>query len=263
MTEDEKRLLEQELKKAGSIPALLEAMARGESEDFGQLRKEVEEGPYHPSGDDLYNYVLGWLEQEHSLRVLDHVVLCGRCLEEVMKIQQIEEALTKDALERADKLSWTERVRNFISSLSFPVSIYVPALEPVRRSAHDDEKRSYTTGEEYLLILEAPADGYIAIFHGCEETGQVKLVFPLYSTHNVRVSADQDIAPIQGKVEGPAGKHFFKIFWTRVSLLDPGNVNLQDEQVRDAAVEDFFDALEYLSEGDWRLTTMEYEVVAE
>ena len=142
MTEDEKRWLEQEIKRFDSLPALLEAMARSESNDFRTLRQEVEDGLHHPSGEDLYNYVLGWLDQEHSLRVLDHVVLCGRCLEEVMKIQQIEEALTKDALERADKLPWIERVKGFIPSLSFPVSIWNKVSEKLR------QRRRSTTGPE-------------------------------------------------------------------------------------------------------------------
>jgi len=142
MTEDERRWLEQEIKRFNSLPALLEAMARSESNDFRTLRQEVEDGLHHPSGEDLYNYVLGWLDQENSLRVLDHVVLCGRCLEEVMKIQQIEEALTKDALERADKLPWIERVRDFVSSLSFPVSIWNKVSEKLR------QRRRSTTGPE-------------------------------------------------------------------------------------------------------------------
>ncbi len=133
MTEDERRWLEQEIKRFNSLPALLEAMSRSESNDFRTLRQGVEDGLHHPSGEDLYNYVLGWLDQEHSLRVLDHVVLCGRCLEEVMKIQQIEEALTKDALERADKRPWIERARDFIPSLSFPVSIWNKIREKLRQ----------------------------------------------------------------------------------------------------------------------------------
>src|SRR5208283_5340855 len=138
MTEDERRWLEQEIKRFNSLPALLEAMARSESNDFRTLRQEVEVGLHHPSGEDLYNYVLGWLDQEHSLRVLDHVVLCGRCLEDVMKIQQMEEALTKDTLERADKLPWVERVKDFVSSLSFPISIW-KKLRQRRRSTTGPE----------------------------------------------------------------------------------------------------------------------------
>src|SRR5271157_1065113 len=142
MTEDEKRWLEQEIKRFDSLPTLLEAMAWSESNDFRTHRQEVEDGLHHPSGEDLYNYVLAWLDQEHSLQVLDHVVLCGRCLEEVMKIQQIEEAVTKDALERADKLPWIERVRGFVSSLSFPVPIWNKVSEMLR------QRRGSTTGPE-------------------------------------------------------------------------------------------------------------------
>ncbi len=59
-----------------------------------------------------------------------------------MKIQQIEESLTKDALERADKLPWIERVKDFISSLSFPVSIWNKVSEKLR------QRRRSTTGPE-------------------------------------------------------------------------------------------------------------------
>ena len=146
----------------------------------------------------------------------------------------------------------------------FSLQVFVrPALDTRGGEATSPDNPSYRPGTDLFLSLEAPEDGYVAIFHVCEVTGEVKLVFPLEPTDNPKVTTGEQLAPIPGTVEGPAGKHFLKVFWTRVSLLDPRNVNLQDEQVRDAVVEDFFDALEDLSEGDWRSTTTEYEVVAE
>ena len=111
MTEDEKKILEEEFRKAGSLPALLEAMARSETKEFQQLRDQVEHGPHHPAGDELYNYVLGWLDRKESLLVMDHLVLCGRCLREVIRIRRLEEDLTEDALARADRVPLLESLK--------------------------------------------------------------------------------------------------------------------------------------------------------
>jgi len=263
MTEDEKRMLEEDFKKAGSVPALLEAMARSETKEFRDLRRQVEEGPDHPTGDELYDYVLGWLDKEESLLVMDHLLLCGTCLREVFKIRSIEEALTEDALARADRLPWWERVKSFISKLSFPVYVHAPALEPVRRTTTEPLERRYKPGTELVIYVEAPADGYVAIFHACEESQEVELVFPLDPTDNFRLDAGVNTYLIEGVVTEPIGMHSFVAFWTRVLLLDTSETDLQDKAVREEMVERFFDAIEDMDENDWRSTTTEYEVVVE
>lgn len=263
MTDEEKRLLKTELEKAGSIPALLKKMADSQSEEFRLLRRQTEEGPDHPSGEVLYDYVLGWMDRDFTARILDHLILCRKCLEEVIRIRNIEETLTTDTLNRADKVSLYSRITEFISNLSFPVSLEFPALEAERSTASDEESGSFAPGDELMVTLEAPADGYVAIFHGCEETGQVKLVFPLYATDNPRVSAGQEMPPIEQTVERPPGKHWFKVFWTRGKVFDPEALRPDDEAVLEEVVEGFLDAIESLPSEDWRCATEEYEVVAD
>jgi hypothetical protein len=261
MTEDEKRILKEEFKKAGSVPALLEAMAREETKEFRDLRDQVEQGPHHPTGDDLYNYALGWLDKKESLLIMDHLVLCGTCLREVIRIRKIEEALTEDALKRADRLPLLDRVKSFISQLSFPVSVYAPALEPVRGVETEPQERCYAPGTKLSISVYAPADGYVVIFHCCEETGEVKPVFPLLPEDNPKVSAVQHWVPVEGCVEGPQGRHFFKIFWTRMPLLDLTDLDLQDLEQSETAKSRFFEGLEGLDAADWQETTYEYSVV--
>lgn len=258
MTEDEKRMLQEEFTKAGSVPALLEAMAREETKEFRDLRDQIEQGPHHPTGDELYEYVLGWLEKKDSLLIMDHLVLCGRCLREVIKIRRLEEELTEDALARADRVPWLERVKSFISRFSFPVSI---ALEPVRGAEPVPQKSCYAPGTKIFISVDAPADGYVVIFHCCEETGEVKPVFPLFPEDNPKVSVGQHWVPVEGRVEGPHGEHFFKVFWTAKALLAWADINLQDKKQLEAAKSKFFEQLEGLGPEEWQEATYEYSVV--
>ncbi len=260
MTEDEKRILEEEFKKAGSVPALLEAMARSQTEEFRQLRNQVEQGSEHPTGDELYNYVLGWLSREESLSVMDHLVLCGKCLREVVHIRQLEEVLTEDALVRADKISWIDKVKSLVSKLSFPSNIHMPEPEFVRGGEPELLDSGYTPGTKLVISVEAPADGYIFIFHCCEETGEVKLVFPLFPEDDPKITAGQHRVTVEGRVEGPPGKHFFKIFWTAVSVIDFANIDFQNEEQLDAAKLEFFESINELNEAEWQATIHEYTV---
>lgn len=263
MTEDEKKILEEEFRKAGSVPALLETMARSETKEFQEMRQRVEQGPLHPTGEELYKYVLGWLDKEESLLVMDHLLLCSTCLREVLKIRSIEEDLTEDDLAEADKVPLLDRLKGLVSKLAFPVSIHTPALEAVRGAVPEPQEHRYRPGTELEISAEAPADGYITVFHGCEETGEVELVFPVEPDDNPRVSAGQEIPSITGKVEGPPGKHWFKAFWTKDLLLNPEQSDLRMESVREEAVEEFLDVLQDVPPGDWQMTTKTYEVVTE
>jgi hypothetical protein len=260
MTEDEKRLLQEEFTKAGSVPALLEAMASEETKEFQDLKDQVERGPHHPTGDELYEYVLGWLDRKESLLIMDHLVLCGRCLREVIKIRRLEEELTEDALARADKVPLLDRLKGLLSKLSFPVSIYEPAFGAVRGADQAPEEREYKSGTDLVLSVEAPADGYVTIFHGCEETGEVELVFPWKRKNNPKVSGGQRVEPIRGETEGPPGRHFFTLIWTRERPPDPRKFDLHNEEERKEAEKEFLDDLCKLNEEDWGTATLYYEV---
>ena len=263
MTEDEKKMLEEEFRKAGSVPALLEAMARSETMEFRDLRRQVEQGPDHPTGDELYDYVLGWLDKEESLLVMDHLLLCSTCLREVLKIRSIEEALTEDALARADRVPVFERIRRFFSKASLESSIYAPALAAVRGEGQEPQEHRYKPGTELAISAEAPGDGYVTVFYGCEETGKVELVFPLHSSDDPQVAEAQEKWSPLRTVQGPPGRHWFKVFWTRPLLIDRAAFPLAEPEEHEQVSADFFDALETLDEEDWAEETLEYTVLPE
>lgn len=235
-----------------SAPSFLEHIARSRSRAHVESTKQLENGPYHPSEELLRQYVLAELDKSDTEIVMEHLSLCGLCSRKALKISW--------ELNETEPL--IERVRAFVSSLSFPVSFF-PEAGFVRSGISMEEKRSYVSGTDMILSLEAPDDGYVVIFYGCEETGEVKLVFPREPADTPHRAAGEQLAPITGTVTGPPGKHFIKVFWTRISLLDPRDLNLRDEKVRATAVANFFEALEDLDENDWRSATTEYEVIAE
>ncbi len=262
MTEDERKILQEEFRKAGSVPALLEKIAQSESKEFRQLRHQVEQGPNHPTGDELYDYVLGWLDKKDMLLVMEHLLLCGKCLQEVMEIEQLEEDLTEDALARADILPWSERLKSFVSKLSFPVMIQTPALEAVRGFQREDTVEAVKQGDPLSLFVQGPADGHVAVFHYPHEGYEARLVFPCCASDQTRVIGGQKASIVEGEVEGPAGLQLFKIIWTKEQLIDPLQINWADSAVVDKAIQEFFDKLESLIPNEeWQEAVYPYQVV--
>lgn len=256
MNDTKRDSIRKALERAGSLEALLEEIVRSESDEFRKHQQEVERGTDHPSADLLREYAFGRVSREEDRRLTEHISLCGVCAHEVFKLQYSEEE-SKDTV-----IGWMVKLRNFVSSLSFPVAIYAPALEPVRGTMADQERR-YKPGTDLVLSIEGPDDGYVAVFHGCEETGKVELVFPVEPEDNPRVAAGQEMPPITGKVEGPSGKHWFKMFWTRQPQFDPPELDLATEYGRHLALEEFCDRVAQLSADDFRINVVEYDVVNE
>ncbi len=50
----------------------------------------------HPDGDQLYDYVLGWLEPGTEMAVRRHLAECAACMDEVLRIQAFEQAVDKE-----------------------------------------------------------------------------------------------------------------------------------------------------------------------
>jgi hypothetical protein len=234
-----------------STPSLWQLIARSRSKEVLERKRQVEEGPYHPTEELLREYVLDQLDESDAEIIMDHLSLCGPCAREALRLRW--------KLRDQTGSLW-DKVSNFISSLSFPVSIHAPALEAVRGASEDKERR-YTPGTELTISVEAPADGYVTVFHGCEETGESKLVFPWQAKDNPRVSEGQRVQLIRGDVEGPPGKHFLKVFWTRERPPDPRKFDLHNDEQREQAEREFFDVLCNLNEEDWRTATRYYEVI--
>jgi len=261
MPTDEKKIIQEALKKSGSLPAMLEQMARSESEEYRQLRRQVEDGPDHPSAETLYDYGLGWLEEEDTERILDHITLCGSCLEEVLRIRSIEDELNQEALDRADKKPLIVRMKEFVSCLSFPFHLQFPKLVPVRGAEERPPEGPYRIGERMDISLEVPSHGYVVIFHYSGKKEDLDLVFPR-SVAKAALLPPGDV-PVKGHVSGPVGLHGLKAFWTRHKLLDLQGVNLKNPAEEEALKERFFSLLSESHEEDWQETTREYEVTDE
>ncbi len=121
----------------------------------------------------------------------------------------------------------------------------------------------YAPGTEIILTLEAPADGYVAIFHGCEETGEVKLVFPLYATDNPRVLRRPGNPSHRRNCRGASGEALVQGILDKRPAARLKQVDVQNEEQYDRALDDFLDSLEHLKEDDWRVVTHENQVLSE
>jgi hypothetical protein len=88
-----------------------------QSEKYCRLRENAGKTP-HPPGEKLYDYVLGWLDEQETKQVREHIALCGDCAHETLRILQIEAELEQDSLEWADSnpVSSQERKVVFASS---------------------------------------------------------------------------------------------------------------------------------------------------
>ncbi|MCP4107178.1 MAG: hypothetical protein GY749_16830 [Desulfobacteraceae bacterium] len=83
------------------------------SDEHQRLKKNIEKGP-HPTGEMLYDYVLGWMDHKKSRVIRDHISLCSPCTSEVLRIRLIEEELEEELLDWVDKLSVLERLKKFV-----------------------------------------------------------------------------------------------------------------------------------------------------
>ena len=59
---------------------------------YQTLRRQVAQGS-HPSEEELYDYVLDWLDEHAAGLMRDHLVYCGACAEEALRIRFIEAEL--------------------------------------------------------------------------------------------------------------------------------------------------------------------------
>lgn len=88
-----------------------------QSEDFRQLRESASKTP-HPSGEKLYDYALGWLNDSEAAQIREHIASCGDCAHEVLSILRIEEELEQDSLEWADSVPTSSQERKIAFAAS-------------------------------------------------------------------------------------------------------------------------------------------------
>jgi hypothetical protein len=260
MSEDEREAVRQALLKCGSFESLLQQLARGESEENNKRRQMIEEGPYHPSDDMMYDYVLRRLSEKDEDKVLDHILTCRVCLEEVFRMRRIEDDLKEHVLEWADRQPALERLKSLVSKTSFEMFLQLPALELARHGAKGDECLKCQAGDPVVISLEAPADGYITVFHWHEETGEVTLLFPQSEDDQSRVSKGQEVS-VSGEATIPVGKQGFKAIWTKGPLKVHEQHVLHAESGSIPFIEEWFDELIDLSEGEFAEAELRYEVI--
>lgn len=262
MAEDEREAIRQALLECGSFESLLQRLAQTESEESRKLREKIENGPYHPSDDTMYDYVLGRLSEKNENQVLDHILACRSCLEEVFRIRRIEDDLKEHVVEWADETSWLDRLKGFVSNLSFPVTIQTPALEAIRGPQEEGIPRTVKVGDPIRIFAQVPADGHVAVFHYSGKGGESRLVFPCCASDRTRVIGGQKACVVEGEVEGPAGVQAFKVIWTKKQLIDPLQINWSDAGTVTEAVKEFFNKLERLNiDKDWQGAVHEYQVM--
>ncbi len=111
---EKKRIdLKEALNNNEDFMAFLEQEAR--SDEHQRLKKNVEKGP-HPTGEMLYDYVLGLMDHKKSRVIRDHISLCGPCAREVLRIRLIEDELEEELLDWVNKLPFMERLKIFVSA---------------------------------------------------------------------------------------------------------------------------------------------------
>jgi hypothetical protein len=93
------------------------------------------------------------------------------------------------------------------------------------------------------------SDGYLVILH-YDDDEKVTMVFPAGpQDDNFLIGGSEK--KISGKITGPTGKQFFKAIWTLRKLLDPKNINFDDDEGVEQEINFYLDALDELKEGEW------------
>jgi|GEM_PF-2461343 len=243
-------------------PTLIEMVVRGESPELRQLRKKVEEGPDHPSDELLRAYTSHRAATEDTRSIMEHIALCGTCARKALRLTLQQEELLDDLEDASSQPSWLDRLKGFVSNLSFPVMIRPLALEGVRGPKDEDTTTTLKVGDPLTLFVESPADGHVTVFHFSGEGSEPSLVFPGDASDETRVSGGEKKYLLEGEVEGPVGSQFFKIVWTREQLINPREINWADVDAVKEAVSKFFGKLEGLHVDEvWRAAVCEYQVV--
>ena len=254
MDERKGKRLKQALK---SNEAFLEFLKEeAQSSEYQKFRERIEKGP-HPTREMLYEYVLNWTEETDDENIMDHIAFCSICSKEVLSIMKLEQELEEDMLDWADREPLVQRLKNLVSSLSLPV--YGFATDNLATRAEGPEvKQQYAPGESMVLCVPVTSDGHLVILH-YDQDGKLSMVFPTGPQHDTFVKGGSE-KKISGRVTGPPGKQFFEVIWTKKKLLDPMEINFDDDEDVERAISSLLDALDRLAPEEWIETDYEIEV---
>ena len=258
MTEEKTTDVDESWEESHSILILLEHLAQSEPEDFRKVKESVEKGQEHPSGESLHDYVMGWLDDESTMGIMQHIALCGTCLDKVFVLRRAEHDLAKTVLKLADQPPWKERIRTISSGLLFPYDT-TPILEPLSKPVPGSLPHTHVVGEQTRLRIRMPEDGHLVVFH-FDPDNQLDLLFPDGQETETYLHRGQEQI-IRYSIKGPQGKHVFKVLWTRHQLLNPERIKFGDAFSLEVGLVRFTQALERSSEPDWFSMVCEYEIV--
>ncbi len=212
----------------------------------------------HPTKEMLYDYVLNWADKKIESLIMEHIVICPQCGQEILDIMEIERELDEDMLKWADQISLTQKIKNLISELSLPV-YSIPVGAVVTRSTTKDDTKQYSIGESFVFCMPVNSDGYLVILH-YDEKDNLSLIFPSNSNDDAFVRKGSE-KKISGKVTGPTGKQYFKVFWTANKVLNTDNIDFKNEISIEKMINDYIDSLTDLKDSEWCETIYQYEVI--
>ncbi len=186
------------------------------SGDYSKKAIDISRGP-HPTKEMLYDYVLNWSDKKIENLIMEHIAICSQCSQEILDIMEIERKLDEDLLAWADEISLMQKIKNLISELSLPV-YSIPVGAVVTRSTTKDDTRQYSIGESFVFCMPVISNGYLVILH-YDEKDNFSLIFPSNRKDDAFVRKGSE-KKISGKVTGPTGKQYFKVFWTAKKVLN-------------------------------------------
>ena len=103
------------------------------------------------------------------------------------------------------------------------------------------------------------SNGYLVVLH-YDEKDNFSLIFPSNRKDDAFVRKGSE-KKISGKVTGPTGKQYFKVFWTAKKVLNTDNIDFKNEISIENMINDYIDSLTDLKDSDWCETIYEYEVI--
>ena len=206
----------------------------------------------------LYDYVLNWADKKIESLIMEHIAICPQCSQEILDIMEIERELDEDLLKWADQIPLTQKIKNLISSMSLSVySFPVDAL--ATRSEGKKDVKKYSIGDSLVFCIPVVSDGYLVVLQ-YDANEEISLISPFNSEDDGFINGGNE-KRISGKVTGPIGKQYFKVFWSAKNVLEPELIDFKDKDSVDEALNNYLDALKELKDSDWIETVYEYEVV--
>jgi len=227
------------------------------SPDAKTLRKTAEAEP-HPSRESLYDLALNWTDEKQKSSIIDHIAHCRMCSKELIDIMEMNNELDDYLEQTVDSLPLFKKIRNMISDFSIPVYSFLEG-SLVTRSETERKIPNYTIGEKIVVSIDIKEDGYLVVIH-LDENENLSLVFPASSQDNGFVKGGS-VRKISGKVTGPKGDQYFKVFWTAKRLLNSEMLDSQDPLLAEYIIDQYVEAIMELGENEWSETLYKFAVI--